>query len=197
MSTLFTCSAIVLLQDLMPLVTSKDVRPGTRLTQYYQSWWLGHAITLTAQRKTVVHKKRVSNETSYISSPKDWRSSTISQPHGGWFSQEHRPEIKFLQQRDEAHSATKKPGCPHPRKQWDTLVSPLCKDFPMCIVLSHHWLRKNIGEWASQTRLMITTSWQFSWKHNTVEYLWDTVTNPHVNAKGLWLQHEHMRKYML
>jgi hypothetical protein len=29
-------------------------------------------------------------------------------------------------------------------------------------VLSHHWLRKNRGERSSQTRLMITTSWQFS-----------------------------------
>ena len=168
---LHTFRAIVLLQDLMPLVTSKDIPPGTWLTQYYQSWWLGHEITLTAQRNTAGHKKRVSNETTYISSPKDWRSSTISQPHGGWFSWERRPEIKFLYQWVEAHSATKKPGCPYPRKQWDTLVSPLCKDFPMWIVLSHHWLRKNRGEQSSQTQLVITTSWQFSWKHNTVEYL--------------------------
>ncbi len=51
--------------------------------------------------------KRVSKETTYISSPTDWRSLTISQPHGGWFSQERRPEIKFLYQRAEVHSATK------------------------------------------------------------------------------------------
>jgi hypothetical protein len=94
----------------------KDIHPGTRLTQYYQSWWLSHEITLTAQRNTVGHKKRFSNETTYISSPKDWRSLTISQPHGGWFSQECRPEIKFLYQRVEAHSATNKPGCPYPHK---------------------------------------------------------------------------------
>ncbi len=125
----------------------------------------------TAQWNTVGHKKRVSNETTYISSPKDWRSLTISQPHGGWFSQVRRPEIKFLYQRVEAHSATKKPGCPYPCKRWDTLVSPLCKDSPMWIVLSHNWLRKNRGEWSSQMRLMITTSWQFSWKHNAVKYL--------------------------
>ncbi len=158
MNNLCTHSAIVLLQYLMLLETSNDIRPGTRLKQYYQSWWLGHEITLTAQRNTVGHKKRVSNETKYISSPKDWRSLTISQPHGGWFSQERRPEIKFLYQRVEAHNATKIPGCPYPCKQWDTLVSPLCKDSPMWIVLSHHWLRKSRGERSSQTRLMITTS---------------------------------------
>ncbi len=107
-------------------------------------------------------QKRVSKETTYISSPKDWRSSTISQPHGGWFSQVHRPEIKFLYQRVEAHSATKKTGCPYPCKRWDTSVSPLCKDSPMWIVLSHHWLHKNRGERSSQMRLFITTSWQFS-----------------------------------
>ncbi len=170
MNNLCTCSAIALL-DLMPLVISKDICPGTQLTQYYPSWWLGHEIILTAQQNTVGHKKRVSNETTYISSPKDWRSSTISQPHGGWFSQERRPEIKFLYQRVEVHSATKIPECPYPHKQWDTLVSPLCKDFWMWIVLSHHWLCKNRGKWSSQMRLMITTSWQFSWKHNAVEYL--------------------------
>jgi hypothetical protein len=112
MNNLCTRSAIVLLQDLMPLVTSKDIRPGTWLTQYSQSWWLGHEITLTALCNTVGHK-RVSKETTYISSPKDWRSSTISQPHGGWFSQEHRPEIKFLYQRVEAQSAT---------KEWDAHI---------------------------------------------------------------------------
>ncbi len=88
-------------------------------------------------------QKRFSNETTYISSPKVWRSSIISQPHRGWFSQERRPEIKCLYQRVEVHVATKKLRCPYPRKQWDTLVSPLCKDFPMWIVLSHHWLCKN------------------------------------------------------
>ncbi len=171
MNNLCTHSTIVLIHDLVPLVTSKDIRPGTWLTQYYQSRWLGHGITLTAQWNTVGHKKKVSNETTYISSSKNWRSLTISQPHGGWFSHERRPEIKFLYQRVEAHSATKKLGCLYPRKWWDTLVSPLCKDSPMWIVLSHHWLRKNRGERSSQMRLMITTSWQFSWKHNAVKYL--------------------------
>jgi hypothetical protein len=56
MNNLCTLSAIVLLQDLMPLVSSKDIRPGTQLTQYYQSRWLGHEITLTAQRNTVGNK---------------------------------------------------------------------------------------------------------------------------------------------
>jgi hypothetical protein len=95
-------------------------------------------------------QKKVSKETTYILSPKDWRSFTISQPNGGWFSQEHRPEIKFLYQRVEAHNATNKQGCPYPHKRWDTLLSPLCKDSSMWMMLSHHWLHKNRGEQSSQ-----------------------------------------------
>ncbi len=107
MNNLCTCSTIVLLQDLMPLMSSKNIRRGTRLTQNYQklmAWpWNKSNSPVEYCRPQI----RVSKETTYISSPKDWRSSTISQPHGGWFSQEHRAEIKFLYQRVEAHSATK------------------------------------------------------------------------------------------
>jgi hypothetical protein len=66
MNNLCTCSTIVLLQDLMPLVTSKDIRPGTWLTQYYQSWWLGHEITLTAQQNIVGHKKGFQRDHLYF-----------------------------------------------------------------------------------------------------------------------------------
>ncbi len=169
MNNLCTCSAIVLLQDLMPLVSSKDIHPGTRLTQYYQSWWLGHEIALTAQRNTVGHKKGFPKRPLIFFHPKPGRSSTIGQLYGGWFSQERRSETKFLYQRVEAHSTTT--GRPYPHKWWDTLIAPLCKDSPMWIVLSHHWLYKNRGDRSSQMGLMITTNRQFLWKHNTVEYL--------------------------
>jgi hypothetical protein len=102
--------------------------------------------------------------------PKTGRSSTISQLHGGWFSQEHRPEIKFYTKELKCTAQPEK-GHPYPRKWWDTLVAPLCKDSPMWIVLSHHWLCKNRGEWSSQMQLMIPTNWQFSQKHNAVQYL--------------------------
>ncbi len=107
MNNICTCSATVLLQDLMPLVTSKDICPETQLTQYYQSWWLGHETTLTAQQNTVGHRKKGSKGTTHISSS-NWRSSTISQLNGGWFSQERRPEIKFLYQRVEALKCNQK-----------------------------------------------------------------------------------------
>jgi hypothetical protein len=107
MNNLCTSSAIVLLQDLMPLVSTKDICPGTRLTQYYQSWWLGHEINLTAQQNTVGHKKGLPKKPLIFLHPKTQRSLTISQLCRGWFSQERRPKIKFLYQRVEAHSATK------------------------------------------------------------------------------------------
>ncbi len=130
-------------------------------------------------------QKRVSKETTYMSSSKNWRSSTISQPNGGWFSQERRPEIKFLIPKSWSAQRNQRMECPYPHKRWDNLVSQLCKDSPMWIVLSHHWLCKNRGERSSQMRLMITTNWRFSWKHIAVEYLQDTVTNPHVKCQGL------------
>jgi hypothetical protein len=94
MNDLCTRSTIVLLQDLMPLVTSKDICPGTWLVQYNQSWWLGHETTLTAQQNSIGHRKSVSKGTTRIFSS-SWGSLTISQPNGGRFSQERRPEIKF------------------------------------------------------------------------------------------------------
>jgi hypothetical protein len=42
MNNICTCSAIVILQDAMPLVPLMDILPGTQPTQYYQSWRLGH-----------------------------------------------------------------------------------------------------------------------------------------------------------
>jgi hypothetical protein len=45
--------------------------------------------------------------------PKTGRSLTISQLHGGWFSQECRLEIKFFYHKVEVHSAT---------KEWDAHI---------------------------------------------------------------------------
>ncbi len=108
MNNFCTCSAMVLLWDLMPLMSSKVIYPGTRLTQYYQSWRLGHEIKHNSPAEHCRPQKRVSKETTYISFPKAWRSLTISNLHRGWFPQERRPEIMFLYQRVEAHSATKR-----------------------------------------------------------------------------------------
>ncbi len=129
--------------------------------------------------------------------PKCGRSLTYSHFHGGWFSQERRPEIK-LNNKGWSAWRNQKTGRLYPRKCWVTLVALWCKDSLMWIVLSHHWLCKKQRLMVTvQTQLMITTNWAFSWKHNAVEYLKDTLTNPRVNAKYLWFQHKHMCKYML
>ncbi len=194
MNNLCTRSAIVLLQDLMPLTTSKDIHPGTWLTQYYQSWWLGHEITLTAQWNTVGHKKRFPKRPLIFFHPKTEEACQSANLTG---VDSHKAWDKVFIPNGWSTQCKQRTGCPYPRKWWGTLVSPLCKDSPMWIVLSHHWLRKNRGERSPQTQLMKTTNWQFLWKHNAVEYLWDTVTNPRVKCQGLWLQHKHMRKYRL
>ncbi len=166
-----TCSAIILLQNSMPLVSSKDICPGTWLTQYYQKLMVLPWNESNSPVEYCRLQKRVSKETTYISSPKDWRSSTISQSHRGWFSQERRPEIKFLYQRAEAHSTTKEQDAHIHANNESPLLAPLCKDSPMWILFSHHWLRKNRGERSSQTQLITTTNWHFSWKHNAVKNL--------------------------
>ncbi len=48
----------------------------------------------------------------------------------------------------------------------------------------------------SQMQQMITTEKLFSWKHNAVKYLYNTLTACVSNAKCSWLQHEHKRKYI-
>ncbi len=128
--------------------------------------------------------KRVSKGTTYISSF-NWRSSTISQPNGCWFSQERRPEIKFLLKKGWSTQRNQRMECPYPHKRWDNLVSQLWEVSPTWIVLSHHWHHKNWGERSSQKQLMITTNWWFSWQQNTVKYQQDTVTNPRVKCQRL------------
>ncbi len=129
MSNLCTRSAIVLILDVVPLVSSKDICPGIQLTQYYQSWWLGHEITLTVQQITVGHKKGFPKRSLLFLHPKTGISLTISQFHGGWFSQEHRPEIKVSYQRVEAHSATRK-GTHIFTQMMRHLVSSIMEGFP-------------------------------------------------------------------
>jgi hypothetical protein len=196
MNNLCTRSAIVLLQDLMPLMTSKDICPGTRLTHYYQSWWLGHEITLTAQRNTVDHKKGFPKNPHIFLHPKTAEARQSANLMGVDSHKSIGLRWSFIPNGWNAQR-NQRTGCPYQRKWWDTLVSPLCKDFPMWMVLSHYWLRKNRGERPPQTQLMMTTNWRFSWKHNAVEYQWDTVTNPRVECQGLWLQHNYMHKYLL
>ncbi len=128
MNNLCTHSAIVLLQDLMPLMSSKHIRPGTQLTQYYQSWWLGHEITLIAQWNTVGHKKGFPKRPLLFLHPKTGRSLTISQLHGGWFSQERRPEIKFYT-KGLKHTAQKK-GMPISMQMMRHLGSSIMQRFP-------------------------------------------------------------------
>ncbi len=189
-----TCSAIVLLQDLLPLMSSKDIRPGTWLTQYYQSWWLGYEITLTAQQNTVGHKKGFPKRPLIFLHPKAWRSLTISQLHGGWFLQKRRPEIKFYTKGSKC-TAQPKDGMPISTQTLRHLGSSIMQGFPnVNSVEPPLALQKQRRTVTSQMQLMITTNWQFSWKHNAAKYLWPTRMS---NAKWLWLQHKHMSKYML
>jgi hypothetical protein len=153
MNNICTCSAMVLLQDLMPPMSSKDICPETQLTQYYQSWWLGHEITLTAQQNTVGYKKGFPKRPLIFLHPKTGRSMKISKPQGGWFSQELFIPKGWSPQRN--HRTWRS----YPCKLWNTSVFPLCKDSPMWIVLSHQWLHKNRGECSSQMQHMITTNW--------------------------------------
>jgi hypothetical protein len=146
------CSATRVLQGYLSGNTTHTV---------LQRWWLGHEITLPAQQNTVGHKKGFPKRPLIFLHPKTGRSLTISQLNGGWFSQERRPEIKFFIPKGWSTQRNQRTGCPYPRKWWDTLVAPLCKDSLMWIVLSHHWLRKNRGEQSSQTQLMMTTNWHF------------------------------------
>jgi hypothetical protein len=53
-------SAIVLLQDVMPPMSSNDICPGTRHTQYYQSWQPGHETTYNSPAEYCRPQKWVS-----------------------------------------------------------------------------------------------------------------------------------------
>ncbi len=154
------------------------------LTQYYLSWWLGHEITLTAQQNTIGHKKGFPKRPSYFFTKRLKKLDNQLTSRGLILTRAKAWDKVFIPKGWSAQR-NQRTGCPYPRKWWDTLVSPLCKDSPMWIVLSHHWLCKNRGEWSSQTWLMITPNWQFSWKHKAVKYLWDTVTNPRVKCQEL------------
>jgi hypothetical protein len=69
MNDIRTCSAIILPQDIMPLVSSNDICPGTQPTQITKAEGLATEQNITAQRNTICHKKGF-NETTHISSAK-------------------------------------------------------------------------------------------------------------------------------
>ncbi len=116
-------------------------------------------------------QKRVSKETTYISSPKD-RKKLDNQPTSrGLILTRAQTWDKVFIPKGWSAQHNQRTGCPYPWKWWDTSVASLCKDSPMWIVLSQHWIHKNRGERSYQTQLMITTNRQFSWKQNAVGYL--------------------------
>ncbi len=107
----------------MPPVSSVEILPGTRPTQYYKklkAWpW-----NIIAQQNTVGHKQKVSNKTNLHL--KEWRELD-NQPirwklilTGAWaWDKVYIPRV-------EAHSANKKMGWPYPRRRcWVTSVAPL------------------------------------------------------------------------
>jgi hypothetical protein len=70
MNDICTPSAIVILQDAIPLVSSMDILPGTQTTNITKAEGLAMKHNITTQRNTVGHKQKVSNMTTYTSSPK-------------------------------------------------------------------------------------------------------------------------------
>ncbi len=171
MKNICTPSAIVLLQYIMPLVSSKDIRPGTQLPQYYQSWRLGHEIKHGSPAEYCRPQKEFQWVHLYFFTQRRGRSSTISQLYGGWFSQERRPEIKFLYQ-GLKHIAQPEDRMPISMQMLRHLGCSIMQGFPNVNSVEPPMAQKKQRKTVtSQTRLMITTNWQFSWKHNAVKYL--------------------------
>jgi hypothetical protein len=98
-----------------------------------------------------------------------WRSeksSTISQPKQGWFSQELRPEIKSVHQGLKCTAQPKKLGWPYPRIWCSvTSVTPLMqKNANVYSVAPPLAQQKQRIKTTSQMRLMITTKRKFFMK---------------------------------
>ncbi len=126
---------------------------------------------ITAQQNTVGYNKGFQWDRLWLFTKWCERSLTISQPQERWFSQECRPEIKFLYQ---GLKRTVQPenGMPISMQKLSHLGSSIMQGFPDVNSIEPPLaLQKQRRTVTSQTWLIITTNWQFSWKHNTVKYL--------------------------
>ncbi len=128
--------------------------------------------------------------------PKARRSSTISQLLGGWFSQESRPEIKFLYQGLKC-TAQPKVGTPISVQMLSHLGSSIMQGIANVNSveppIAPQKQRKTV---TSQMWLITTTKSSFHKSKTKLSiYMihWPTRVS---NAKGLWLEHEHKHKYM-
>ncbi len=147
---------------------------------------LAMKLNITAQQNTISHKKGFQGDHLYFFIQRHGRSLTISQLHGGWFSQEHRPETKFL------HQGLKRTAHPKDRTpiSMQMMLSYLSGSIVQGIVnvisveppMAPQKQRKTV---TSQMQLMITTKRQLSWKPKAVEYQFDTLTNPCVKCQVL------------
>ncbi len=97
-------------------------------------------------------QRRVSKETSDISSPKGVEKLNSQPTSLGLILTGAKAWDKVFIPKGWRAQPNQRMGCPSPCKWWDTSVAPVCKDSPMWIVLSHHWLHKNRGEWSHPRR---------------------------------------------
>ncbi len=125
--------------------------------------------TCQPSKNTVSHKK-VSRRPLIIFHPKAWKKLN-NQPNGGWFSQERRPKIKILFQ-GLKHTAQPKDRMPISMQMLSYLSSSIMQGFPDVNSVEPPLApQKQSRTITFQMWLMITTNWQFSWKHNAVKYL--------------------------
>ncbi len=165
------CSAIVLLQDIMPLVSSKDICPEIQLTQYYLSCRLGHKIKHNSPEEFCRPQKEFQWDHFYFFTQRHGRSLTISQPHRGWFSQDRTPMIKFFYQ-GLKRTAQPEDGMPISTQLLRHLGRSIMQGFTNVNSVEPPTApQKQRRMVTSQMGLMITTKLQFSWEHNAVEYL--------------------------
>ncbi len=138
--------AIVLFQEILPLVSSIYIHPGTWPTQYYQSWRLGHEPNDSPAEYCWPQKGFQWDHLQFFTQRSE-RSLTISQLHGGWFSQQRRPEIKFLYQ-GLKRTVQPKLGCPYQyRWCWVTSVAPLMQGIANVIDVEPPMAPQKLRKW--------------------------------------------------
>ncbi len=142
-------------------------------------------------------QKRVSKETTYISSPKGMEEAWQSASFTGVDS--HKSVGLRYSFCTKGLKTQPKNGMPISTQIMRNLSGSIMQGLPnVNRVEPSMALQKQRRTVTSQTWLMITTNWQFSWKHNAVKYLWYS-DQPvcQMPTKGMWLHHKHVRKYML
>ncbi len=132
MNNMCMCSAIVLLQDVMPLVSSMDICPGTQPTQYYQSWRLGYETKHNSPEEYCRPQTRFPTNSLPKGVKEAWQLANFTEVDSHKVV-ECRPEIKFYT-KGWCAQRNQKLGHPYPRRQcWVTLVAPLMQGIPNVI----------------------------------------------------------------